>query len=435
MKNYQKFLEKITLEDPYGEENWDEKSIYEIPLYLSDDQPKVYQDGTPLQRPWIGKNLVLFEKNDKYYILGEIRYSGSGFFMFYEYYKEIESKRLRQYVGGIKRELIKEEKEKVVQALSSNFIMKRNPRDHDNFLHYTDIINNLINERITIEDPYGEEDWLEDTDYHVGDTLLCNLELIVGNIAFFVGKKYKILDIKGDYIFIGTVKGKNYIPFPRNRVIRHFIKDNDEKKFEDLVIDHPMNKIQKFSEYRKGSAEYGQLFQDLMMLLRLKKEEDKEATDIILNRKDLKNIDFDKLMKLVSSKKKMRKLGMSFDIEILDGDHIRFFNLNSNKESRPWENKENIDPYGEENWENDSNVNISDYWDGNHVNQELHDQWAREREKKRIEMMKTIINASSEELKSRLFKDWDIEELAKLDVMMIVDILRQYKGIVPMKKR
>jgi hypothetical protein len=38
----------------------------------------------------------------------------------------------------------------------------------------------------------------------------------------------------------------------------------------------------------------------------------------------------------MSDKKKMRKLGMSFDTEILNNG-IKFYNL-GNKESRPWEN-------------------------------------------------------------------------------------------------
>lgn len=111
------------------------------------------------------------------------------------------------------------------------------------------------------------------------------------------------------------------------------------KNFEDFLFtdQHPDIKVLKFSEYRKGSHEFGQLFQDLMMILRLKKEEDKESDEIILTKKDLKNIDYHKLMKLLSDPIKMRKLGMSFDVEIIDANHIKFSNL-GNKESRPWEN-------------------------------------------------------------------------------------------------
>jgi hypothetical protein len=111
------------------------------------------------------------------------------------------------------------------------------------------------------------------------------------------------------------------------------------KKFEDFLITDklPQNKVYRFAEYRKGSNEYGPLFQDLMMILRLKKEQDKNTDSIVLTRKDLKNIDFDKLKELLSDKIKMRKLGMSFDAEILDNEYIKFTNL-GNKESRPWEN-------------------------------------------------------------------------------------------------
>lgn len=118
------------------------------------------------------------------------------------------------------------------------------------------------------------------------------------------------------------------------------------KKFEDfLFTDKPtaFNKLFKFAEYRKGSSEYGQLFQDLMMILRLKREEDKDTDSIILNKKDFKNIDFDKFNKLLADEKSMRKLGMSFDVEVLDNSDVRFYNL-GNKESRPWENNDmNID--------------------------------------------------------------------------------------------
>lgn len=117
------------------------------------------------------------------------------------------------------------------------------------------------------------------------------------------------------------------------------------KRFEDFlfpdssaVIDISGNKIMKFSEYRKGSSEYGQIFQDLMMLLRAKKEENKDSDSIILTSDELENFDSGKLFDLLSDKKKMRKLGMSFNVEILD-DGVRFSNL-GNKESRPWENKD-----------------------------------------------------------------------------------------------
>jgi len=119
------------------------------------------------------------------------------------------------------------------------------------------------------------------------------------------------------------------------------------KKYEDFLFDvdgsKPQhgNKIQRFSEYRKGSSEYGSLFQDLMMILRLKKEENREADEIILSKEDLKNIDLHKLVKLLTNINKMRKLGMSFDAEIMGDGKIRFYNLN-NKQSRPWENIETM---------------------------------------------------------------------------------------------
>jgi len=104
------------------------------------------------------------------------------------------------------------------------------------------------------------------------------------------------------------------------------------KKLENFIFseEHPDSHILRFSEYRRGSNEYGQLFKDLMMILRLKQEKDKD--EIILNKKDLKNIDLYKLIKLSKNIKEMRKLGMSFDIEI-KGDKMRFYNLNKvNKE-------------------------------------------------------------------------------------------------------
>jgi hypothetical protein len=114
------------------------------------------------------------------------------------------------------------------------------------------------------------------------------------------------------------------------------------KKFEDFIY-NDKQKVMRFNdfeniEYRKGSIEYGQLFHDLMLYLRLKREEDKDADEIIVDKKELKNIDFDKLKSLSKDIKQMRSLGMSFDIEI-KGDKIKFYNLkNVNKESRPWEN-------------------------------------------------------------------------------------------------
>jgi hypothetical protein len=114
------------------------------------------------------------------------------------------------------------------------------------------------------------------------------------------------------------------------------------KKFEDfLFTDKNSNiKILKFAEYRKGSSEYGSLVQDLMMLLRMKREENRLSDSIILTKKDMKNIDYIKLKKLLSDIGKMRKLGMTFDTEVLNNG-IKFTNL-GNKESRPWENNNSL---------------------------------------------------------------------------------------------
>jgi hypothetical protein len=258
--------------DPYNEEKWDDKTLDEIPLYLSEDQPKVYANGSPLQRPWTGKNLVLFNNKDKYYVLGEIRYTPRDFFMFYTHSDSIERKRLNEFRGEILRELNNREKIHVLDILSKERLFTRNLFDNENGRTYIDIINNLIN-----------EDFLVNID----------------------GAK-------------------------------------------------PVHKIARFSEYRKGSSEYGQLFQDLMMILRAKKEEDKGNDEIILNREEFK--DFDKLLNLTNDIKKMRKLGMTFDVEILDNDNIRFSNL-GNKQSRPWENLDS-DPYGEEIWNEFANKNV-----------------------------------------------------------------------------
>jgi len=110
------------------------------------------------------------------------------------------------------------------------------------------------------------------------------------------------------------------------------------KKFEDFIFtdNHPNSKVLTFAEYRKGSSEYGGLFQDLMMLLRMKREEDKMSDSIFLTKKDLKSLDYNKLKELLLDENKMRKLGMSFDVEILHNG-IKFTNL-GNKVSRPWEN-------------------------------------------------------------------------------------------------
>ena len=108
------------------------------------------------------------------------------------------------------------------------------------------------------------------------------------------------------------------------------------KSYEDLLY-NDNSKILKFSEYRKGSNEYGQIINDLMMFLRFKKEQNKNSDFIIIHKSELKNIDFNKLKDLLQDDTKRKKLGLSFDVEFLDNNKIKFHNLN-NKESRPWEN-------------------------------------------------------------------------------------------------
>lgn len=108
------------------------------------------------------------------------------------------------------------------------------------------------------------------------------------------------------------------------------------QKFEDFLFTdkYPEARVLRYAEYRKGSSEYGQLFQDLMMILRLKRKDNED--EIILSKEELKNIDIHKLINLSKNVKKMRKLGMSFDIEVME-DKVRFYNI-GNKKSRHWEN-------------------------------------------------------------------------------------------------
>lgn len=114
------------------------------------------------------------------------------------------------------------------------------------------------------------------------------------------------------------------------------------KKFEDFIFPDKDNmRILKYAEYRKGSHENGQLIQDLMMLLRYKREKNKDVDELILTKNDLKNIDTDKLKELSKDKKQLLTLGISFDIDFLTDGKIRFYNLNNvEKNTRPWENKD-----------------------------------------------------------------------------------------------
>jgi hypothetical protein len=157
-------------------DDWADPDIYGIPLYLSEDQEKVYSDGTPLYKSWTGRNLVLIEKKGKYYSLGEIRYGSPGWFMFYEDSNSIEHRRFKEFNGEIKRELNDAEKEKVYKFLSQGTYLPRNLMEDS--VPYIKIINDFINEGFAknffkkknkfVEgphsdvDPLGEEDWNED---------------------------------------------------------------------------------------------------------------------------------------------------------------------------------------------------------------------------------------------------------------------------------
>jgi hypothetical protein len=127
-------------------DDWADPDIYDVPIYLSEDQEKVYSDGTPLERPWVGKNLVLIEKNGKYYVLGDIKYSASGWYMFYEDSIGIEKLRLSEYKGEIKRELTEKEKEDVLVVLSKAHMHTIDLMDDRNGTPYVNILNKIINE-------------------------------------------------------------------------------------------------------------------------------------------------------------------------------------------------------------------------------------------------------------------------------------------------
>ena len=424
----------------YDEEIWDEKCLTEISLYLSEDQLKVYSDGTPFQRPWTGKNLVLLEKSGKYYILGEIRYTPRDFFMFYESSDEIERKNLREFKGDVLRELNDKEKKHVLDILTKRIKFTRDFFDVENGRRYIDLLNSLINENSKIKrfenfliegkDEENKMDNLLDkglknlsdqekkllnflstggllkdfkiekpikkyqksntgnlsreqqeiVDYYMDDY---QIDLTKGWFIFCLEEDEELQEDgydhtiyffpAGDPWFDQHTECEEFFPYeldPEPHMLaearygfdgnfnnlkkrlestgffRYVPMDErdafDEKENgikEDFLFtdNHPDTKILKFSEYRKGSAEYGQLFQDLMMILRLKREEDKESDSVILHRDELKNIDFKKLRKLLLDDKKRRKLGMSFDVRFLDENTIEFYNL-GNKESRPWEN-------------------------------------------------------------------------------------------------
>jgi len=105
------------------------------------------------------------------------------------------------------------------------------------------------------------------------------------------------------------------------------------------------NNFLNFGEYRKGSNEYGQFIQDLMLFLRNYKDDNKSK--LLFKIKDI-SFDINKLLKLKNDDNKNRLI--SFDINFYDKNHqlinsidnngyVEFLNLNK-KSDRPWEKKE-----------------------------------------------------------------------------------------------
>jgi hypothetical protein len=159
---YLKYFENMEI-DPFGEEDWDEKELYGMDFYLSEDQYPVYSSGEPFKAPWTGKNWVLIKKNNVYYIIGEMRFTNSDFFMFYSDFRSIENNNLKEYDDEIKRILNDVEKNLVVDELTKNFKMYRR---FGNTEHYIDMINKFVNENMDV-DPFGEEDWNENDIYGI----------------------------------------------------------------------------------------------------------------------------------------------------------------------------------------------------------------------------------------------------------------------------
>ena len=54
-------------------------------LYLSEEQPLKYEDGDSFDVPWDKKYYVLTKKDDKYYIIGDFRFSNSNYQLFFDY--------------------------------------------------------------------------------------------------------------------------------------------------------------------------------------------------------------------------------------------------------------------------------------------------------------------------------------------------------------
>jgi len=122
------------IDDIFGKD----KKFEDYELYLSEDQPMKYDDGTPLKSPWVGKNLALLKKNTRYYILGEIRYTRDPqFFMFYAN-KNVEGGNLKEFGGGVSRKLNIKEKDQVTDILTKTRIFTRNLMDPENGKRYID---------------------------------------------------------------------------------------------------------------------------------------------------------------------------------------------------------------------------------------------------------------------------------------------------------
>lgn len=186
---YLKLYETFREYDPYKEENWDELDINNLKLYLSIEQPPIYKNGEPFQQPWKKKYYVLFEKNSKYYIIGEYRFGNGNFKMFYFYNKEIEFKMLNKYNDDIYRELNNVEKKEVLNTLENNKMFTVNLFDPNNGKTYIELLSELINEN---------QDNLSNS-YHdpsVGDLVYINYKIPGGN-KDYVPTPVKIISIKG----------------------------------------------------------------------------------------------------------------------------------------------------------------------------------------------------------------------------------------------
>jgi len=127
--------------DPFQEEDWSEKEI-NLKFYLSEEQPLVYKNGEPFQPPWVKRCFVMFEKKGLYYKIGEYRYGGDDFKMFYEDHNEIENNRFINYTGKIDEELNDIETNEIIQLLSKSYKFSNNINDDSK--SYIDIISEFI---------------------------------------------------------------------------------------------------------------------------------------------------------------------------------------------------------------------------------------------------------------------------------------------------